>query len=364
MRGFIAGLVLGLIAGVILAVAGPSGTKTGANTPPAATQTNVNTPALKWRLASVFAGTETHSATAAQLLAKRVTSSSGNKLEISFHGAGSLVPALEVFDAVASGTIEAAFSSPAYWGHKSSELELFGGIPFGPEILEYLAWYDAGGGREILQEAYRRHNIHGQICGVSGPVSGGWFAAPLDTVAGLKEKSIAAVGLGAKVLARAGAKPVAMAAHDSFMALKSGKIAGATFATPNMDSSQNMPTVARQFYFPGWAQQFSTLDLLVNLNQWERLPTNIKQIIETTCSAAIAETLARSEGGRFELLKNLVKAGVDVKRWPAGMTDELKLLWNKEVNRLIANDRGFAKAWRSLARFRVDYAIWKELGYL
>lgn len=362
MRGFLVGGVLGLILGVILAVTGPAGR---APIPvEAETKTEKDMEPQKWRLVSAFSAEDFHTAGVAELLSNRLSLVTDKKLTLELHGGGAIVPSLEVFDAVASGTVEAGLSSPAYWGGKASDLELFGGIPFGPDVVEFLAWFETGGGNRLFRAAYRPHNIHAILCGISGPTGGGWYETDIQEFTDLKGKTIAAVGLTAKVVERLGAKPVQLASQDIFPALKRGDISGATFPIPHLDQSEGLPKNAKHFYFPGWSQPFSTLDLLINLNKWNALPAETRGEIEQACYMAVLDSLAQSEGRRFAILKFLVKKGVVVQRWPSNIIDALRSAWQKERRRLSANDRAFARTWRSLAKFREDYAIWRELGYL
>jgi len=362
MRGFLVGGVLGLILGVILAVTGPGG-----RTPipiESETGTEKAEEPQKWRLVSVFSAEDFHSAGVAELLASRLSLVTDKKLTLELHGGGAIIPSLEVFDAVASGTVEAGISSPAYWGAKAGELQLFGGVPFGPDVVEFLAWFETGGGNRLFTAAYREHNIHAILCGVSGPTGGGWYTTDIRELRDLKDKTIAAVGLTAKVLERLGAQPVRLASQDIFPALRRGEIAGATFPIPHLDQSEDLPKAAKHFYFPGWSQPFSTLDLLINLGKWNALPAKIRADIEQVCSMSVIDSLAQSEGRRFAILKFLVKRDVVVKRWPSNITDGLRTAWQKERRRLKTNDKAFQQTWRSLTKFREDYAIWRELGYL
>src|SRR5699024_3475945 len=51
----------------------------------------------------------------AERFARRLERLSGGRLEISFYGAGELVPPFGVLDAVSGGTADLAHSSPYYW---------------------------------------------------------------------------------------------------------------------------------------------------------------------------------------------------------------------------------------------------------
>ncbi len=365
MRGFIGGLFVGLVAGVILAVTSDSkvGQAPSAEAPGAQGNGIPGSP-VSWRMASVFPANMGLSGNTSRAIALRVSDLTGSNLNLTFHNPGAVVEGLDVFDAVSSGTIEAAFSSPSFWGSKSRAFELLGGIPFGPKTDEFLAWYHDGGGKKLAHALYQRHNIHGLICGLNGPVAGGIFRAHVSRIEDLRNKTISAAGLGARVLSRAGATTQLHTPQDALAKLKDEQLFGASFMTPlNIDPAVVTET-AKHIYFPGWSQQFSTFDLLIHLRDWNGLHANAKAIIEAACAQNIVESLSHSEGQQFTHLKRLINRGAEIQRWPQGLTEKLKSLWQREARRLTGNDRDFRRMWESLQAFRRDYSIWQELGYL
>src|SRR5690606_8415839 len=63
--------------------------------------------------------------TSAEHFAQVVNELSAGRLQIKVYGAGELVPALEVFDAVSQGTAEMGHSSPYYWKGKAVAAQFF-----------------------------------------------------------------------------------------------------------------------------------------------------------------------------------------------------------------------------------------------
>ena len=88
--------------------------------------------AVRWRMAGAFASSLPQLGTLAKRLDEHVWQVSGDGIEIKFHGLGTLVPTLEMLDAVASGAVEAAFSSPSFWSDHAPALQIFAAVPFGP----------------------------------------------------------------------------------------------------------------------------------------------------------------------------------------------------------------------------------------
>ena len=57
---------------------------------------------------------------------------SDGAFEIKLHEPETLVQRNEMFDAVRSGTIDAAFATPTFWSKQNPAFQLYSAIPFGP----------------------------------------------------------------------------------------------------------------------------------------------------------------------------------------------------------------------------------------
>ncbi|MDA0241493.1 MAG: C4-dicarboxylate ABC transporter [Proteobacteria bacterium] len=365
MRNLFVGLMIGLVGGVILAAAVPTAIrdlpKSGPLTPAVEKEAEAPPRQIQWRLASAFGSDVKGMGDVAKRTTEILRQISDGDVSLSFEEPGSLVPTLDLFDAVSSGTVEAAFASPAYWGEKESVLPLFGGVPFGPGPGEFIAWFRFGNGGKHYRAAYKRRNIYGLACGIVPAGGGGWFRSPVKEITELKGMRIAAVGLGAKVLKASGAVVVPLAAADLPVALKRGTIDGVTFSTPESDGSLGFSAHAKHLYFPAWSQQSALLDMIIHLPRWDALSDRQRGLIETVCAANIARGLAEGEGRQFETLKGFVLAGVNVERLPEDFISTLETTWDRIARDEARGDRNFEKAWRSLLTFRENHLIWQEL---
>ena len=138
----------------------------------------------------------------------------------------------------------AALSSPSFWGKKSRSFELLDGFPFGPGTNEFLAWYNTGGGKILSQNLYQRYNMHSLVCGITGPTFGGWFREPVNNIADLRKRRVAAVGLGAKVLSQAGVLTALIAPQDIRSAIQSARSA-------NMPKGNIQKAIEKSKLMPG-----------------------------------------------------------------------------------------------------------------
>ena len=320
--------------------------------------------AEQWNMQSTYPGSLTQLGTLGKHIADRLNAVTEGDIELVFQEPGALVPALEVFDAVASGAVEAGWSTPGYWAGKVPALQPFAAVPFGPQAGEYIAWMKFGGGKELFDEIYEEHGIHSVTCGVIAPEASGWFKNEIKSTDDLKGLKMRFFGLGAKVMEKMGVSTQLLAGGDIFPALELGTIDATEFSMPAIDLNLGFYQVAKHYYFPGWHQQATLFDLMINLDLWESLSDTQKAQIETVCDAAIAYGLAEGEAIQFEALQKLEENGVQIHKWPPEILAELNGAWDEVVAELVASDEDFARVWESLSTFRANYKKWKDLGYL
>src|SRR5690554_1330390 len=72
--------------------------------------------------------------------AERINAKGEGSLKIKLYSAGKLVPPLQIFDAVQQGSLDAGYTSPLYVAGRFPAVQLFGGVPFGPDAMDYLGW--------------------------------------------------------------------------------------------------------------------------------------------------------------------------------------------------------------------------------
>jgi TRAP-type mannitol/chloroaromatic compound transport system substrate-binding protein len=289
---------------------------------------------------------------------------SGGTLELRFFEPGALVPALELFDAVSNGSVDAAWSTPGYWQGKEPALALFSAIPFGPEAGEYAAWLFHFGGEKQMQEIYAKHNVHSMICGVIAPEASGWFREEITSIDQLQGLKMRFFGLGAKVMQKLGVDTQLLAGGDIFPALERGTIDATEFSMPAIDLGLGFHQVAKHYYFPGWHQMSTTFELMIHKPTWDALSDQHKAMLEIICRANYADGLAEGEAIQAAALKELEAAGVQFHRWDAEVLGTLETTWLEVAEEIAASDKAFKESWESLQAFRADYKRWRELGYL
>jgi TRAP-type mannitol/chloroaromatic compound transport system substrate-binding protein len=316
-------------------------------------------------MASIFPTSLTIVGEAGPWLVQKIKRASGGNIDIKIFEPGALVPGLESIQAVAKGSVDAAWSSPGFFSGTDSVFNMFSTVPFGPAIPEYLAWMYYGGGKELQEEMFAKHNIHPVICGIHAPEASGWFRKEIKSVDDLKGLKMRFFGLGAKVMEKLGVSTQLLAPGDIFQALQLGTIDATEFSMPALDQKQGFYQVAKYYYFPGWHQQASILVLFINQAKWDGLSDQQKAIIELACGDLVREVAAVSEAAQYKAMQEMRdQHGVKIMRWSPEILKAYETAWGEVVAEENASNPNFKKVWDSYSKFRSDYAIWREHGYL
>ncbi|MDX1580299.1 MAG: TRAP transporter substrate-binding protein [Alphaproteobacteria bacterium] len=321
-------------------------------------------PTVRWKMSSAYTSTTPQIGTLAVRLASQMETVSGGDIAVTFYEPGALVPPLEAFEAVSEGALEAAWSTPGYWAGKAPALQLFSAIPFGMRSDEYMSWFYFGGGKEIFDDIYHRYGIHSVMCGMIAPEASGWFKVKIEKPEDFKNLKIRFFGLGGRVLEKLGANTQLLAAGDIFPALELGTIDGTEFSMPAIDINLGFYQAAKHYYFPGWHQQSTFFDLMINLEEWNSLNETQRAQIEAVCGDNMRYSIAEGEAIQSDALKQLADKGVQIHQWPPEVLDALKAAWREVAADLAEENEDFRRAYTSFREFREKHERWRELGYL
>ena len=301
--------------------------------------------------------------TAARFLADSIERNSGGRLRVKVFAADELVPAFEVFDAVARGTAEMGHSSPIYWKGQIPTAQFFSGIPFGMLPVEFNAWLYHGGGQQLWDETYATAGLLPFSAGNTGPQMGGWFRRTIESVADLVGLKMRMPGLGAEVLKRAGATPVNIPGGELFTALQTGAIDATEWSGPYNDQAFGLHEIAPYYYYPGWHEPSGTLECLVNIDAFDQLPEDLRSVVRSACRETneiiSAEFTARNQAALRQLVD---EHGVELRRFPDDVLRRLKELTGNVIADARADDPLTDRVARSYAAFQQESLRWRAVS--
>lgn len=317
----------------------------------------------KWKMVTTWPKNFPGLGTGANELAKLINEMSDGRIQVKVYGAKELVGALEVFDAVSRGTAELGHSAAYYWKGKVPAGQFFTAVPFGLTAQEMNGWIYSGGGLELWHEAYAPFGIVPMPGGNTGVQMGGWFNKRIDSLADVKGLKMRIPGLGGEVLKRAGGTPVLLPGSEIFPALQSGTIDATEWVGPYNDLAFGLNKAAKYYYYPGWHEPGSSMEILINKKALEGLPENLQSIVLNATKIANADMLADFTTRNHAALGQLMsKGGVELLPFPKDVLAKLKTLSEEVVKEESEKDEMSKKVYASYKAYRDQVIKWHDIS--
>jgi len=284
---------------------------------------------------------------------------SNGRLKIQVFAGGELVPPLQTFDAVSQGTVQMGHGSAYYWAGKVPAAQFMSAVPFGMTAKGMNAWFYGGGGLELWREIYTPFNLVPFPAGNSGVQMGGWFNKKIQKIEDLQGLKMRIPGLGGKVLAKAGGSPILLAGSEIYTALERGTIDATEWVGPFHDERLGLYRAAKYYYYPGWHEPGTVLELIINAKAWAELPEDLQKIIEVSARSLNQWMYSQFEALNLKALRELKeKYHVEVLAFPPEVLKELKRLTKITLEEEAAKDPTFKKVYEAFKQFQADNAAW------
>ena len=316
-----------------------------------------------WRLVTAWPKNYPGLGMAPERIADLVEEMSNGQMKITVYGAGEQVPAFGVFDAVSNGSHQMGHSGGYFWKGKVPAAQFFTGVPFGLTADEISAWTNRGGGLELWREIYDPFNIYPIPAGNTGTQMFGWFNKEINSLEDIKGLKMRMPGIGGEVLKRAGGIPVTLPGGELFTALQTGVIDATEWVGPYNDLTFGFQQTAKYYYYPGWHEPGSMLELLINKDAWNSLPKHLQVIIETASKAVNQDILDEYTARNNKALRELVDVhGVELRRLPDDVITEFKIIANDILEENAAEDETVNKVYQSYLKFKNEVSEYHKVS--
>jgi len=287
-----------------------------------------------------------------------INKASDGQIKIRLMNAGALVPSLEIFDAVRNGTLDAGYTSPLYVAGKFPAVQLFGGVPFGPDAMGYIGWIYNGGGLDIWREIYAEQGVVTVPCGLMAQEAGGWYKTQINSVEDIKGLKLRFAGLAGEVMKKMGASVVLLSGGDIFPNLERGVIDGTEFSMPAIDKQIGFDQIVKNYYLPGWHQPAAINELIINKAKWDSMSEGQQGLIELTCRETMLWGLTSTYVENAQAIDAFKANGVEIRQFPEEVLAGFKTATGEVMQEQSAKDESFARAWNSLQAYRDSAASW------
>lgn len=326
---------------------------------------------VHWKLVTTWPKHFPGLGAAPENFAKAVDAMSNGRLKIKVFGANELVPAMEVFDAVSRGAAEMGHGAAYYWKGKTPAAQFFTAVPFGLTAQEMNGWLHYGGGLELWRELYDKFNLVPFAGGSTGVQMAGWFNKEINSVDDLKGLKMRIPGLAGEVFQRLGGIPVTLPGGELFTSLQTGSIDATEWVGPYNDLTFGLHKAFkadRYYYYPGWHEPGAMLEFVINKEQWNTLPDDLKAIVTYAARAVNQDMLDEYTARNNAALKELTEHhGVALRRLPDDVLAALRQASEQVIAETVANDTDAKKVYDSFKAFSNDvtpYTRISEEAYL
>jgi TRAP-type mannitol/chloroaromatic compound transport system substrate-binding protein len=319
-------------------------------------------PEVKWRLTSSFPKSLDTIYGASEVFAKAVSEATDGKFQIQVFAAGEIAPGLQALDVVSNGTVEMCSTATYYYIGKDPTFAFGTAVPFGLNQRMMDAWCMHGGGLDLLNAFFKKHNAIGFIAGNTGAQMGGWYRKEIKTVNDLKGLKMRIGGFAGQVLAKLGVVPQQIAGGEIYQALERGTIDAAEWVGPYDDEKLGFQKVAPFYYYPGWWEGGPMLFNLANIAKWEALPKAYKAVVEQASHVANAWMMAKYDAGNPAALRRLIAGGAKLQPFSTQIMEACLKAANEVYAETSAKNPDFKKIHDSYMAFRNDQYLWWQVA--
>ena len=295
--------------------------------------------------------------------AKKVNDMAGGRLRIEVLPSGSVVPAFQLLEGVAKGTLDGGHGVVAYHYGKNSALALWGSGPgFGMDPNMLLSWHYYGGGKALLDEIYKSLNLE-VVSFLYGPMPTqpfGWFKKPIAKVDDIKGTKFRTVGLAVDMYTDMGAAVNPLPGGEIVPALDRGLIDGAEFNNATSDRLLGFPDVVKNCMLQSFHQSTEQFGILFNKGKYDGLAPELKSIIDYAVQAASADMSWKAIQRNSQDYIELKKQGVKFYKTPDAVLRAQLASWDKIMEKKGGENAMFKKILDSQKAFAERAGAWQN----
>jgi TRAP-type mannitol/chloroaromatic compound transport system substrate-binding protein len=321
-------------------------------------------PELKWRMTASWPKSLDTLFGGAEVLAKAVAEATDNKFQIQTFAGGEIVPALQALDATSNGTVEMGHTAAYYYFGKDPTFAFGASVAFGPNQRLNQGWFYQGGGKEVLDEFFKKYNVTMLLGGNTGSQMGGWFRKEIKTVNDLKGLKFRIGGFPGRVIQKFGGVPTSIAGGDIYPALEKGTIDAAEWVGPYDDEKLGFYKVAKHYYYPGWWEGGTMISVFINLDKWNALPKSYQAVLTQAAALANSWMVAKYDQLNPPALRRLLAGGAQLHAFSPAIMEACFKAAHELHDEISKTNASFKKVYDSMNAFMKPGYSWLQVAEL
>ncbi len=240
-------------------------------------------------------------------------------------GAGVLVPALQIYDGVRDGIVEAGHSSPSYLVNQNPINAIFAGFPGGMGPEAYITWIYEGGGKELLQEIRAEEGFKSLVVGIGSSEIMAHSNVKITSAADLKGLKYRTSGPWAEVMRDYfGAVPTVVPPGEIYTLLERKGVDAIEWAPPSANLPEGFHEAAPYIIIPGVHQPTFLWEVVMKLETWDALDDALKPKLEAAAQLTTMQSLHNFYDLDMKAMEELRASKAEVITLDRAFQDELE----------------------------------------
>ncbi len=290
--------------------------------------------------------------------AEILNKASGGRFDIKVQAFGSIVPATEELQGLNNGVLE-MISVPCAWAKgQVPTASLFSGAVGGLSDLAMRAWYTAGKGKELMDEAYGKAYPNIKIMGPPGQILGeiwGYSSELIESPEDVKGLRMRCMGDAGEIFNNLGASVVFLPGGEIYEALQRGVIDWAEWANMRAGWDFGFQEICKYMYVSTTRAPANNHVFAVNKDAYNSLPADLQELLTQWVEAFKRERYNRQVRSEIETLPKIKEFGVKIKEVPDSVEKALLEEAEKFYEEQCEKDPFFAKVYNSQVEFKEKY---------
>ncbi|PCI87627.1 MAG: C4-dicarboxylate ABC transporter substrate-binding protein [Hyphomicrobiales bacterium] len=291
------------------------------------------------------------------------------KLKIQPFGAGVIVPAFKVFEAVQDGIVDAGHSTPSYLVNQDPTNAIFASFPGGMGGEATLHWVYNGGGEKMLQDFRReKMGLHSLVVGIGTSEILAHSNVEIRTTADFKGLKYRTSGAWAAVVKENyEGVPTVVPGGEIYTLLQRKGVDAIEWSTPGANLSEGFHEVAPYIILPGVHQPSFLWEVVIKAEKWDALPEQLRRQIEAAAKLTTYESYAHFGHADVYAMAEYKKTKVEIIELDKAVVEELRVAgreWARnKAKELSANgDDTMQKVMDSYFAYQTNWS--ENSGYL
>jgi TRAP-type mannitol/chloroaromatic compound transport system substrate-binding protein len=244
----------------------------------------------------------------------------GGQLEFKPFAAKELVGDFELLDGVKNGVLEAMNSFTLYWAGKLPSTAFLSSYTLGlRQPHEWDIFFYAKGGLQAARDVFAKQGLY-YVNRIHHGANIIHSKTPIRSFEDFKDLKLRVPGgMIAETFAKAGAKTTLLPGGEVFSALEKGTIDAADYTGPAVNWALGFQQVTKYISMGPEGlmsiyQPVDLMDLVVNMNVWNKLPDNLKRFVEDEVQVYSNVHFGAIQKADMEAWPKFIEAGSEVNR--------------------------------------------------